>query len=191
MNKNLLLVVLLISATFTTLTSANPNLNKNPESLKLEKLQSDRIKNQALRRQIAWLLAPIKNKRALNTLVKNNSVLDELSPAAKERFVDSIIFRKNGLGGFNYSDLEAELTPTQIYKILSLFGAQHTVSNFIHARIVSVNDTLIMATPRSALAEKTNDGDIKQKFRVDHKHYRCESRATCGASDMHICMSGC
>lgn len=48
--------------------------------------------------------------------------LDALPPLARRRFLDSLVFGENGLGGYAFDDLVMELTPSQAAKILALFG---------------------------------------------------------------------
>lgn len=50
--------------------------------------------------------------------------LDALPPLARQRFLDSLVFGRGGLSGFDTSDLAAELTPEQIARVLALFDAQ-------------------------------------------------------------------
>lgn len=105
------------------------------------------IKGMVYQKELAWILAPINTRDALDRISEEKSPLDLLSPPAKERFIDSIVFRETGLGGFDFSDLEAELTPTQIHKILSMFGAQHAVHLFTKARIETRADVLLLSNP--------------------------------------------
>lgn len=80
------------------------------------------------RRAVDMQLAPIKSVDSLNDYLANqkpgDSPLDKLSPGAKERFISSLKFNSKGLTEYRYSELETELSPTEIYQILSLFGVQ-------------------------------------------------------------------
>ena len=82
--------------------------------------------------------------------------------------------------GFQYTDLEAELTPTQIYRVLSLFGAQDMTGMLRSARIETELDRQLI---------QANDGRMVPM--ADHKEYACVGRATCELSPMRICMSSC
>ncbi|HEX6096537.1 MAG TPA: hypothetical protein VF432_09455 [Thermoanaerobaculia bacterium] len=138
-------------------------------------------------RELAFLLAPIQTAedldRYLAELQQNpeaRSPLNLLSPAARERFLNSLVFTDRGLGGYHYGDLQAQLTASQIYRLLSLFGAQHTTPLLKGARIESRADQLIMeheVAPDNAPA--------------DYKDMECVSRATCGPHLTYICMSSC
>ncbi|RUL70969.1 hypothetical protein [Dyella choica] len=101
--------------------------------------------------EIAARLAPIKSIKDLNAYIARtpaaDSPLDYLSPEAKNRFISSLQFNGKGITSFSYADLEAELTPSQIYKLLSLFGMQRTVPFMKGARVVDDTDKMIMAVP--------------------------------------------
>lgn len=49
-----------------------------------------------------------------------------------------MVFSDKGLASFSYAELEAELTPTQIYEIMSLFGLQRLVPMMSGARIETI-----------------------------------------------------
>jgi hypothetical protein len=144
-------------------------------------------KQQDRGRELAFLLAPIQTKedldRYLEELRQNpeaRSPLGLLSPAARDRFVNSLVFTEQGLGGYAYGDLQAQLTASQIYRLLSLFGAQHTTPLIKGARIESRADQIIMETDEIAPEEP-----------ADYKDMECVSRATCGPRLSHICMRSC
>jgi len=128
--------------------------------------------------RINYELAPVKNRGDLNKLLKTDSALDLLSEPAKNRFTDSLIFSKNGLSGFNYVDLEAELTPKEIYQILSLFGAQQYISIFENARIETSADYLLVS-PQS--------GQVSKDFKLGHW---CKS-GKCVEAKGYACTSNC
>lgn len=139
-------------------------------------------------RELAFLLAPIKTKadldRYLEELRQNpeaRTPLNALSPAARDRFLNSLVFTERGLGGFYFADLEAQLTASQIYRVLSLFGAQHATALLKEARIESKADEIIMEYTLSA----------DEPIAGDYQHYECVSRATCGPKSGYICMSSC
>jgi hypothetical protein len=142
-----------------------------------------------LRKQLALELATIRNYEELTRVLDKASPLDLLTESAKQRFVNSIVFGVNGVGSFSFEDLEAELTPTQIYKILSMFGVQHTVSQFENARIESATDTMLMNSGVEQLKSQitTNSfGSGNVTKGQDHKGYYCSGRATCSESQGQI-----
>ena len=147
-------------------------------------------KQQEYQNIINWKLAPVKNSVSLKKELSNsNSPLNKLSNDAKDRLVKSIVFRENGIGGLYMGDLEAELTPTEIYRILSLFGAQRIITHFDNARIESDTDFLLLSKPKF----DTGDNQINRlpSLTPDHEEYECIGRATCRSAGGHICMSGC
>lgn len=52
------------------------------------------------------------------------SPLDWLTSAGRRRFLDSVVFGEQGLGGISVADLRYELTRRQAYVLLQLFGVQ-------------------------------------------------------------------
>ena len=79
-------------------------------------------------KMIHWEMAKVKTQKQVQLELKDqDSPLYLLSEQGRKAFLDSIVYRETGLAGYNYRPLEAELTPTEIYKVLSLFGAQSTV----------------------------------------------------------------
>jgi len=117
-----------------------------------------------IQNKIDWVMAPIKTAEALNDLIYKDSPLDQLSLEARQRFVDNITFNENGITSFKYSDLEAELTPTKIYKLLSLFGIQRYTSSLRNARVKTTTDLLITTNA------------VSKDFLMG---YRCSSPGTC------------
>jgi hypothetical protein len=137
-------------------------------------------------RELAFLLAPIKTKedldRYLEELRQNpeaRSPLNLLSPAAHDRFLNSLVFTEQGLGGYQYDDLQAQLTASQIYRLLTLFGAQHTTPLIKGARIENRADQIIMGN------------EFAPEQPTDYKDMECVSHATCGPRLTYICLSTC
>ena len=131
------------------------------------------------KQKLAWQMAPVKTKSDLKQLLKKPSPLNLLSPEAKKRFIKHLTFSKNGIGSIYASDLELELTPTEIHHVLVLFGAQHLTPTFKNARIESKLDELLMQ----------NNANTKA---YDYKGYHCASRGTCKrTTDNYICMRTC
>jgi hypothetical protein len=137
-------------------------------------------------RELAFLLAPIKSKADLDRYLEEvrqnpeaRTPLNALSPAARDRFLNSLVFTEHGLGGFYFADLEAQLTASQAYRVLSLFGAQHVTSLLQGARIESRADEIIM------------ENTVAPELPADYKDMECVSRATCGPKYNYICMSSC
>lgn len=145
------------------------------------------VKQQKARdHKIAALLAPVKSRSDLLVYIQNSSIesspLAKLSPGARHRFLASLTFNENGLTGYKYDDLARELNASEIYKLLSLFGAQHTTALLDDVRVESEAGKLIMSS---------TDSEMNMLMMDDHKGYRCVSRATCNVASSYICMSGC
>lgn len=128
------------------------------------------------KKALDWFNAQTKTEDELQALASVKSPLDALAGAAKQRFIDGIVWRPNGIGGLFYGDLQ-ELTPTQIYEILALVGAQYMVGSFKNAIIKTELDSMLMNDPRYLHDQ-------------DHDGYECSSRATCSVSYQKRCVTG-
>lgn len=179
--KNQLLLSLSLILSASMLHASEPELKDTKASNNLH------FEHQ---KQVALALAKVKSKADLEELALQESPLDLLPAEAKQRFIDSIVFNERGIGGYYYSDLEAELTPTQIHSILSLIGVQHTVSKLNNARIETNADMLLMLTPNVSPVQQNLGGAISIGG-TDHKGYYCASRGTCREEDGSICTSNC
>lgn len=71
---------------------------------------------------------PISSRTQLDAYLRDTpesrSPLNWLTPAARKRFLDGMVFGEHGLGGLYLGDLAYELTREQSYTLLRLFGAQ-------------------------------------------------------------------
>ncbi|MDQ6942455.1 MAG: hypothetical protein M3169_08085 [Candidatus Eremiobacteraeota bacterium] len=96
--------------------------------------------------------------------------------------MSSITFGKKGISGFRYADLQSELTASQVYDVLRVFGVQKDLAIVPNVRVDTPADERVMrAFPFTA---KPIDGG-------DYRDYRCASRATCSQSPGDICTSNC
>ena len=143
-----------------------------------------------LDQDISLSLAPVKSTSDLETYIKNTpdhiSPLNKLPPQSRNTFIESLTFNKNGLTGFNYAELQKHLTASEIYQIMSLFGAQHTTKLMKGIKINSSIDEAIMTNGAS-----DKGGPLCPTQPCDYSDYRCESRATCGPSIFSICLRTC
>ena len=77
---------------------------------------------------MAMPTTPITSRAALDAYLRDTppaqSPLNWLTPGARRRFLDSLVYREHGLGGLSLADLRYELTREQAYTLLRLFGAQ-------------------------------------------------------------------
>lgn len=131
-------------------------------------------------------LAPIKSKADLDRYLSTaaDSPLDWLSSNAKWEFIGGLVFSDRGLASFRYDVLAKELTPTQIYQVLSLFGVQRTTPMIKGAKVVTETDRLIAEGTHisSAASGGRRDGE-------DYDNYWCSSKATCSSMMDSICIS--
>ena len=111
------------------------------------------------------------------------SPLDRLSPAARQRFLNSVVFGDEGLGSYRYADLEAELSVSEIHDILSLFGAERTTSMITGARVTSERDREILS--------RRSPGGNRSLTPEDHMNCTCGPNYTCIWASNHICLGGC
>ena len=155
----------------------------------------------ALQRDLANLGAPIKSERSLSRHLSaglTDSPLGRLSQPALRRFLASLQFNERGLATFRYTELEAELTPTQIYQVLALFGQQHQTSKLKHARRVTPLDDELMAggipgvQPANFMCFEDQYSPIGSPSQCGgHHNYRCASPGTCSPSQEQICTDNC
>lgn len=165
---------LAIGASFNA--SAASNFQK-PAEVSMRNLQAELARLRA----IDFQMAPVKSQADLAAYLRTidaESPLMALSPGARDRFLDSLEFNENGLVGYRYEDLERDLTASQVYRILALFGAQQTAS-LLHSRIESDADRIIATDPW-----------IPQQLE-DHKNFRCLGAHNCFETPAFICMTGC
>lgn len=113
----------------------------------------------------------------------SGSPLNLLSPTARARFVDSLKFNEGGVTSFYYADIESELTSSQAYELLSLFGLQSMLQYMPKIRISSDEDLDIMRA--------YGGGTIGLPLPDDHNDYWCTSRGTCSRNVGSICTSNC
>lgn len=178
---NKVLFTLALSTFFTSVSATDVNVSVKTEN----NFAFQTIKYQ---RDLAWALAPIKSSAELESLALVNSPLDFLSAGAKERFINSVQFRDNGIAGFYYADLEAELSPTQIHQILTLIGAQHTVGLFKGARVDTKQDLLLLSQP---IISNHNVNISPLAAFADHIDKYCDEPHTCREETGAVCMTGC
>lgn len=95
---------------------------------------------------MAMPATPITSRAALDAYLRDTppaqSPLSWLTPGARRRFLDSLVYGEQGLGGLSVADLRYELTREQAYTLLRLFGAQSYAI-----------DLDALRTPRAAAAD--------------------------------------
>ena len=181
-------VLTTLIAGILTLTFSVVNAAELPHSIKAGTVHpsicinaTPAIQQQALdQSKLDYLGAQIKSREDLNSYLSttpiNKSPFDHLSLGAKSRFLSSLVFNEKGLVGYSYADLVAELPASEIYKVLSLFGAQSTVPSIKGAKIASESDKL--AVHPNTVCTGTSG-------------YECSGPHTCRLESQSMCMSGC
>ncbi|WP_152663092.1 hypothetical protein [Arsukibacterium ikkense] len=141
---------------------------------------------------VAKQMAEIKSTEDLYKL-EDSEVWNSLSEHAQRDFIESLVINNRGLASLNHSVLEAELTASEIYTLLSLFGAQKIASTMIGARVEDATDVLILSRPSLNHSEETfsvMSGGTTTKGET-HRGYYCAYRGTCLEQDGSTCTSSC
>ena len=141
-----------------------------------------------LQQDVALKLAPVKSAADLERHLRTagaQSPLAPLSAGAKRRFISSLRFNESGITSFGYGDLQAELTASQIYQVMSLFGAQHTVAMMRNIRTKDAIDEQIMRPLGGP------PGPVCPSQPCDYESYECIKTATCSYNINTICMRNC
>lgn len=155
-----------------------------------EQMAAELTDAQAEQKALRLRTAPIHSAALLREYLAKedaSSPLNLLSPAAKKRFVESLRFNEKGVTSFTYSDIEAELSASQAYRLLSLFGLESTISSMHKMRVDGEEDINVnRAFPMNRAFPTPGRGQDE-----DHNDYKCESPHNCVESVGTICMSGC
>ena len=98
------------------------------------------------------------------------SPLNWLTPAARRRFVDSLVFGENGLGGMDLGELRYELTREQAYALLRLFGTESYALDLdarASPRITDDDSAASVLEPRyETLIAAAADGDFASQAKA-------------------------
>jgi hypothetical protein len=176
---------------FTLLTCFISTLSLGAERSQDETVQIDSVLNyladqDANRSAFELRIAPVRSQAQLKAYLRDNrrTPLDALSTGGRSHFLSSLDFNEKGLTTFNYADLQKELTPTQIYQVLALFGKQHDTALITNARPEHVTDAASGAVPMC--------GGMNCVLQV-HDNYYCDKNNphTCNSAANQICTSNC
>ena len=161
--------------------------------------QIDRLlwEDAKLRERVDSGLAPIRSRTDLSTHLASmgqiRSPLSYLSHDAQRRFVNSIRFGLNGVASFDFTALAAELTVSQAYEVLRLFGQQHTIRSIPGLRVEADMDRVILQlVARPAFCSVAPI--VKSRVMCDDDHWhnmKCGSPGTCRGEVGSICTSNC
>jgi len=132
-----------------------------------------------LRTAVSYELAAVKTRSQLASYLGRsggNTPLDALSAGARARFLGSLRFNESGLAEYSYSDLARELSTSEAYGILAIFGAQTSAPFYARTRIDSDIDA----------------GLTTLRMAEDHRDAKCVSHGTCQTGWVgFICTSNC
>ncbi len=136
-------------------------------------------------RTIASRTAPIQDNNQLRQYLATHGRADDghsldplsyLSRESRSAFILSLTFGSSGgLASFNYGLLEEELTATQAYQILALFGEQRLAATLSRLRVETTLDRDIM-------------NSVELRHHGDYHDYWCSSPATCSQRLQSICI---
>jgi hypothetical protein len=133
----------------------------------------------ALRRLVASETADIRSLTDLGEHLRSaggRSPLAALPPGARMQFINSLEFNANGLTEYRYDVLRDNLTASQSYRILKLFGAEGSGSFLRTSRVETQLDAAI----------------ARLRMADDYDGARCISPGTCEKNwPNHICTSNC
>jgi hypothetical protein len=133
----------------------------------------------AARRLVSQETAQVRSLEQLGEHLRNagdRSPLAALSPAARMRFIDSLAFNGNGLTQYRYDVLRRELTASQSYSIMKLFGVEDSATFLRSSRVKSDLDAVIASL----------------RMFQDHDGAKCVSPGTCEKHwESYICTSNC
>jgi hypothetical protein len=139
------LLIAFCSGFLATLVVAQPLGNTDEQRADVQRAD--------VQRDMARELAPIKSAetlRAYRSITPDaTSPLAKLSVKGRAEFLASLVFSKKELAGFSTRVLENELSASEIYSVLALFGAQHLTPSLKNARIDSETDRILMGLPKA------------------------------------------
>lgn len=194
MNVRLTLITALATTCFALTSLANAS-------------QQDGVDQSAAVYELAQMTAPLKSRAALHDHLSQDlheSPLRYLSAAALRRFVGNITFNEKGVTGFSYEDLERELTVTQAYQVLALFGQQQFVSYLKGARVETGLDAALLRGDVPGVGIqcavhpviRSLGGAMTEQLETIQcdgflEGYRCYDAGTCSEAVRMACTSNC
>lgn len=184
------LLLLLSLAVVSTATQAGDSAQAtNQNDATYEEVAALLAQSSNQRNEIDNATATIRSESDLHKYLQAPPIartpLGNLSPSARRQFLASLTFNDKGLTGFDYRALSNELSASEIYRVLSLFGMQHVTAQIPGVR---VNTPLDAAILRQVSPQFCGTGvDCLE----DHENYKCESTGSCKMYNGYICTSNC
>lgn len=138
------------------------------------------IHEEAARRELSSAMAEVKSAsqfaRYMQQTRGSATPFSAMTPGALRRFSRSLVFTDRGLASYDYTDLQRELTASQIYAVLRVFGVEGSVSRIPGVKVRSRTDGLVMDA---------------QRLPADYNDMTCAARASCAPQTGWICTSNC
>lgn len=178
-SANVAVCFLLILLSSVAMASETPIVEASAKSCQEKAFRND------LNYSVARIMSAADLKEYLSHEPKA-SPLRSLSKNGRNAFIESLSFNSSGLTGYNYAPLDAELTVSEAYRVLALFGDQHNTLHLKSARVESDLDAAVLDYLKASAAPN----DMKCSGR-DYPDYRCESHATCALKTRYLCKSNC
>jgi hypothetical protein len=148
-----------------------------------ENIASKIVEAHRAQQRIERTTAPVHNKAQLAEFLASskatNSPLKYLSPEARDRFVGSLkINDQVGLRSFYYVDIEKELSASQAYELLSIFGGQGALETLSGLRGESPADKAVLLAY----------GSKSPALRVYDEDTICNGDGTCSHMRGYVCV---
>ncbi|WP_439448986.1 hypothetical protein [Stenotrophomonas sp. ATs4] len=151
-------------------------------SISMPAVAGDNVATVSGAENISLMHAPVNSLGRLDLHLielSPESPLMLLSPLARKQFVESLVFGDRGLASFSYEPIVNEMSASEAYRLLSLFGAQRATVYIPGLRQESDADHMVV--------QAANPNPVFE----DYPGYACSGRATCSTSMSSICMSSC
>ncbi|MDR2871718.1 MAG: hypothetical protein LBV45_04225 [Xanthomonadaceae bacterium] len=113
-----------------------------------DKLTDAMIDQDLIDRELAPIKSQIDMNRYIYSAEAKNSPLRQLSPNALATFMNGLTFTDEGAASFNMTPLTNNLTASQVYEVLGLFGMQSAIGTISNLRVQTESDRMIAASAK-------------------------------------------
>ncbi|MBV8605605.1 MAG: hypothetical protein JO224_13035 [Pelomonas sp.] len=100
-----------------------------------------------------------------------------LSPEARQRLLGTAVFNSKGeLASYYLGDIRKELSPTDAYRVLALFGGQEFASTYNNGIVGSATDAQVksLAFPPSGAHPLTAGYYCNGGYCTSHRDFTCD-----------------
>jgi len=196
-----LLLLLSIAVASDAVQAADSAQATRQDSATYEEVAALLARDANLRNEIDNATATIRSETDLKNYLQATPIartpLGKLSQSAQRQFLASVTFNENGLTGFDYRALSNELSASEVYQVLRLFGMQRVTALIPDLRIETPMDETIMqhvspqACPPRGPKVRGDEVGPQVLCGSDHDNYKCESTGSCKYYNGYICTSNC